>query len=181
MASCRRVLEKGDREERIDDRVLRSVSIRLKKANTSPAVELLRSESFSDTKHAGKAWSLLLPDKSCLRKRHISNDFCKYIFLIYFTLQSGKGISYRILVYIRADINPLYSRAWEKMKNAKNFQNYSLVRWIDNLDGEKQGISLIALLKLRIYIEGSLRSSELLRAIVAINGQVESLKHVSDD
>lgn len=49
-------------------------------------------------------------------------------------------------------------------------KNDDLAKWIDNLEGEKQGISLVAL-----------SSWDLLHSILKLISQAESLRHVTED
>ena len=155
----------------------------VKKANTPSAIWLLSPkipiQNTVKAGHARKAWSLLSPNESRIRKRHITEGFCEHFLLIYHTLQSDKEVPYQVPVTTRAKIDKLYDNVSRKMKNANSPEN--LARWIESLDGEMQGTSLIALLEIKMHSDGLIESRELLRAILSLLGQVQSLRHASED
>lgn len=66
------------------------------------------------------------------------------------------------------------------LKNARCPKN-DLAKWIHTLEGEKQGISLVALLDIRLYTKGPLLSWDLLHSILNLTRQIESLRHVTED
>lgn len=93
-------------------------------------------------------------------------------------MKSGREVPYQVPVTIRAKIDPLYQEVRRKTDAATA---EGLAQWIDALDGEKQGISLIALLEIKMHTDGPVESSKLLGAIMKQVGQVQSLRHVSEE
>lgn len=120
---------------------------------------------------------MLSPDDASLHARHIKEGFCQYFALFYETLQRGKEIPYQIPVDIRAEIDPRYGTVWNMLNGDIK---HDMAGWIDNLEGEKQGNSLIALLEIKMYTKDPLESQELLHIIVSTT-QVKSLRHVTED
>lgn len=156
-----------------------------KKVNDSVALHLLQigtqSKGDAGAERAKKAWSLLSPDESCLHKKHITDDFCKYFFCLYRTLRCNKEIPYQVPVNIRAKINPRYSKVWNKLGDPKTSGNENLAKWIDTLDGEDQGTSLIALLEIKMHIECPLENGKLLCTINDLAAQTQNLRYVTED
>ncbi|KAL9124657.1 MAG: hypothetical protein Q9217_006033 [Psora testacea] len=152
-------------------------------AECGTAVDLLRAGKASGVfkEDAKKAWSLLSPDEPNLRIRRITDAFCQYFFHVYYALRNGKEIPYQVPVSIRAESDRRYRNAWNKTQDVQKYKNHNLAKWIDALDGEKQGHSLIALLEIRLHTEGPLESRKLLRTILDLKMQVESLRHVSEN
>ena len=154
-------------------------------ADSPAAIQLLQAGRPSGRTavedHAQKAWSFLSPDDSKLRIGRITPSFCKYFYHIWDALQCGKEIPYQVPVDIRARFDKEYHIVWKKVKETKSPRNGNLAEWISSLDGEKQGVALIALLEVKMDTEGPFESSHLLRAVVASIGQVQTLKHASEN
>ena len=112
------------------------------------------------------------PDDLELRIRYITPSFCEYFYHIWDALQRGQKIPHQVSVDIRVRFDRGYRTVWHKVKVAKSLKNGNLVKWISSLDGEKQGVALVALLEIEMNIEGSMRSYNLLHAVVMSIGQV---------
>ena len=128
-----------------------------------------------------KSWLFLSPDQTTIRRRRLTYDFYAKFHLIFHNLQFGKEIPYQVPVDIRSQIDVRYRTAWKMTHSVPGLTESQLARWIATLDGEKQGVSLIALLEIQMHKKGLADEGKLLGAVVQEIEQVQTLRHASED